>query len=59
MITDTKKENKQKKWVIYKWVVYGDPHPISEWCLDIQKHTNESAGTYIKYHGQNILDYAY
>ena len=28
MITYTKKENKQKKVIIYKWVVCGDPDPI-------------------------------
>ena len=28
---------------------------VSEWCVEIQKHKNQSAGTYIMYHGQNIL----
>ena len=28
---------------------------ISGWCVEIQKHKNQSARTYIKYHGHNIL----
>ena len=28
---------------------------ISGWCVEILKHKNQSAGTYIKCHGHNIL----